>query len=587
MMLPGLLKAQSKCSEVGFFLHIPFPSYEIFRLLPESWREEILKNLIQADLIGLQTKEYVNHFLATTSYILGIEASSGNINYKGHLTQVSDYPISIDYEKFNNAYDHPSVQKNRKILQNKYKNVKLIFSVDRLDYTKGVLNRLSALEKLLEENPEYREKVIFILNVIPSRDELRKYSKRKKLIEENIGRINGKYGNINWQPVIYQYRHLSFNQLLTFYTACDVGLVTPLRDGMNLVAKEYVASRGDKKGVLILSEMAGAVNELDGAIIVNPTDNVKLKESLITALNMSLDEQSKRMGIMQGTISKNNVNKWSEKFLSDLKSIKNSNDQLKTNILSFDTKNSILETYKKATRRLILLDYDGTLSDYVNLPEEATPSRHVLQLIKDLSAEERNHVCILSGRKPEDLEKWFGGYDITLVAEHGCIYKLPKSKEWLQMGNLDISWKESAKEILQKQVLLYPGSFVEEKIYSIVWHYRNTNEKIDEKVFIELNKKLSAINQNNNFRILHGNKVLEVKCSNINKGIASSKLLLTNRYDFVLAIGDDLTDEEMFNVLNEEYHVTIKVGMEKTMARYNLISINNVLSFLDQINSLN
>ncbi|PBQ33687.1 bifunctional alpha,alpha-trehalose-phosphate synthase (UDP-forming)/trehalose-phosphatase [Sphingobacteriaceae bacterium] len=587
MTLPGQLKTINPELQVGFFLHIPFPSYEIFRLLPERWREELLNNLIKADLVGFQTKEYANHFLGTVAYILGIENDQGKIYRNGHLCQVGDYPISIDYAKFNEAFDSPVVKKARISLLEKYKGVRLIFSVDRLDYTKGVINRLNALEKLFEDHPVYKEKVIFILNVIPSRDGITKYTQRKTMIEESIGRINGKYGNVHWQPIIYQYRHLNFNQLLTFYTTCDVALVTPLRDGMNLVAKEFIASRKDTKGVLVLSEMAGAVNELDLSVIVNPTDLVKLKDALIESLEMPESEQVRRMEVMQRIVLNNTINHWLNGFLKDCNEIYLANKSLHANALSFEAKNKIMLNYQQSKSRLILLDYDGTLTEFTRLPEHAKPKENLLNLLQRLGANSKNNLCVISGRRSSDLEAWFGNHNLTLVAEHGGSFKLTNSSEWIQIKNVDISWKPSVKEVLEKQLLIYPDSFVEEKEYSVAWHYRAVNAELDEKLFIDLNKKLTAINTNNLFKILQGNKVLEIKCATINKGQAAHKLLSTGKYDFVMAIGDDRTDEDMFEVLNEAAHVTIKVGLDKTKAKYNFIGTNNVLSFLSQMSELN
>lgn len=587
MLLPGLLKSGIPELQVGFFLHIPFPSYEIFRLLPERWREEFLNSLIKADLVGFQTREYVNHFLGTVGYILGIENEQGKIYRNGHLCQVCDYPISIDYAAFYEGFDNPVVKKGRISLLEKYKDVRLIFSVDRLDYTKGVINRLNALEKLFDDHPAYKEKVVFILNVIPSRDGITKYTQRKTMIEESIGRMNGKYGNVHWQPIIYQYRNLNFNQLLTFYTVCNVALVTPLRDGMNLVAKEFIASRQDKKGVLVLSEMAGAVNELNLAVIVNPTDLVKLKDGIMEALEMPEHEQSRRMEVMQKIVLDNTIDHWLHAFLKDIDHTHLANKALQANALSFDAKNKIMLDYQQSKSRLILLDYDGTLTEFTRLPEHAKPKENLLSLLQRLSANIKNNLCVISGRKAADLETWFGNHNLTLVAEHGGSFKLTNSSEWIQIKNIDISWKDSVKEVLEKQLLSYPDSFIEEKEYSVAWHYRTVNEKLDEKLFIDLNKKLTALNTNSLFRILQGNKVLEIKCSAINKGQAAHKLLTTGTYDFVMAIGDDRTDEDMFEALNEEAHVTIKVGLDKTKAKYNFIGTNNVLSFLSQMSELN
>lgn len=582
MLLPALLRGVLQGLQIGFFLHIPFPSHELYKLLPQEWRDELLYALIQSDMIGFQTKDYVNHFLFTLSYFTGIGSSNGAVFYNGHLCRAKDYPISIDYNRFYNAYDLPAVKKGRRTIQEKYKNIRLIFSVDRLDYTKGILNRLLAFEKLLEEHAIYKERVVFLLNMVPSRDSISQYSQRKKTIEENISRINGKHGHVNWQPIIYQYRHLSFTQLLTFYTSCHVALITPLRDGMNLVAKEFIASRADQKGVLILSEMAGAVNELELAVIVNPTDVGKIKESIITALEMPEQQQKKRMMIMQDVISENNIEKWLETYMGDLNTIYMENKRLLANVMSFTDRNSILDNYQKAQQRLILLDYDGTLTDFAQLPEQASPSQQLLQLIGNLSSKSNNRVCIISGRKSDELEKWFNGLNVILVAEHGCTYKLP-SGEWLQMLNFELGWKTSVNELLQKFVTTHPGSFVEDKIYSVAWHYRAAQEDVTKHVLIDIKRKLSSLHLSNAFTVVQGSKVIEVKSAGMNKGLAVQKLLASNSFDFVLAIGDDTTDEDMFEILNAQSHVTIKVGVDKSKAKFNLIGITNVLSFLNQL----
>jgi trehalose 6-phosphate synthase/phosphatase len=330
MLLPGYLRDLGIKNPIGFFLHIPFPSYELFRILPEMWREEIIRSLVGSDLIGLQTPAYVNHFRETSARTLG---RMEDFPEETLCKKINDYPISIDFNQFDSVFDNKIISQNRRFLKLRYQEQKIIFSVDRLDYTKGVMNRLEAYEQLLNENPEYIKKIVFILNVVPSRDEIGKYRERKKMIEENIGRINGKYGSVEWQPIIYQYRHLTFNQLVAFYTACDIALVTPLRDGMNLVAKEFVASRRDEKGVLILSDMAGVADTFNTAIKVTPTDIRKMKDSIISALTMPEEEQQTRMRSMRQEVRKNNIEKWASRFLMDLNKLHQENIRNDSKIL--------------------------------------------------------------------------------------------------------------------------------------------------------------------------------------------------------------------------------------------------------------
>ncbi len=583
MLLPGFLKKGDKKISSSFFLHIPFPTYELFKLIPEDWRNEILNSLLSSDVCGFQIQEHASHFKRALSYFLGVETLNNQATLNGHVTNIKDYPISIDFEKFNSAHDDPKVKRIRDDIRGKHNKVKIIFSLDRLDYTKGVSHRLQAYELLLKEYSEYHEKIILIMNVIPSRETIAKYAERKKMIEESVGRINGLYGSIRWQPIIYQYRHLNFEELIACYTACDIALVTPLRDGMNLVAKEFVATRKDLRGVLILSEFAGAANELSGAISVNPNDLHNMKEAMITGLTLGAEEQEERIARMQQVISANNVNHWLNSFLEDIQKSKAEVRWSHPNIMSFDEKIEIFEAYRNAQKRLILLDYDGTLIPFHTRPHEAVPGDVIKELVHRLTRSKRNRVMLISGRDSGTLETWFKGSEIDIVAEHGSIFKAAGTSEWQGTEGVGVEWKDEVRQCVEKYVGMIPGSFIEEKNYSIAWHYRAI-ENIDEDALkLNLSKELMLLNMTDNFDILQGNKVIEIKSNHINKGRFVEGFIKNGNFDFVLAIGDDVTDEDMFNALREDNHYTIKVGLASTAARYNLIGVNNVLSFLDQL----
>jgi trehalose 6-phosphate synthase/phosphatase len=583
MLVPGLLKQNEKPQNSSFFLHIPFPSFELIKLIPEEWRNEILKSLLQAEVVGFHTIDYCNHFKSALSFFLGVECINDTAAQEGHTTLIKAYPISIDYNKFNSAYNNKEIEKERRTVKEKYANVKMIFSLDRLDYSKGVMNRLQAYEALLEKHPDLQENVVFVINVIPSRETIAQYAERKKLIEENVSRINGIYSTLQWQPVIYQYRHLDFTRLMACYTACDVALVTPLRDGMNLVAKEFVAARKDLSGVLILSEFAGAANELTGALLVNPNDIQLMTEAMIQAISLPPEEQKQRMKAMQEVIQKNDVTKWMNSFLDDA-SASTAKEAVTVNIMNYYDRQQIAGYYRKAIKRLILLDYDGTLIPFYNKPEEAVPGEMVKEIIDKLAADKRNTVLLISGRDAKTLENWFNNLDIGIAAEHGAMFKPAKSGEWKIPAEVNLSWKESVRNYLQKYIEMYPGSFIEEKKYSFAWHYR-TVENIDEEATrLSFSKDLMLLNIHNDFHILQGNKVIEVKSAFTNKGSFIKEFLEQQKFDFVLAVGDDITDEDMFSVLKEKTHFTVKVGPGKTEARYNVVGVNNVLLFLEQLN---
>lgn len=583
MLLPKFLKEKRPDLHIGFFLHIPFPSYEIFKLLPEEWRKEILEGIVSSDVAGFHTAEYVSHFKRSLAYFSGMTVNNDVVHFNNHGCIIRPFPISIDYAKFNEAFSLPAVVRGRNTIREKNRNTKIIFSVDRLDYTKGLIHRLQAYENLLEFHPEHREKVVFVINVVPSRDQISKYAERKRMIEENIGRINGLYGNIHWQPVIYQYRHLTFNQLVSFYTVADVALITPMRDGMNLVAKEFVASRKDHKGVLILSELAGAASELQDAILVNPNDMQALKNGIMKALLLSEEEQERSMTAMQAVIKDNDIHKWIASFLNDLKKSENMNNQAKPHVMTFDEKVELFDCYRNAKKRLLLLDYDGTLVPYYTTPEEALPGHALKDLLKELNQQVENDVVIVSGRDALTLENWFGDTGLCMVAEHGALYK-KQNEEWRKLIHYDNEWKCEVKAVFEKITLKYKGAFIEKKDYSVALHYRSVQQEYVPELIADLGKALMLLDTHN-FNVIYGNMVVEVKNPEVSKGNVVEKIMDEGQYDFILAVGDDVTDEDMFSVLVQKNNCfTVKVGITPTKAKCNLINVNNVLSLLDQLN---
>lgn len=316
--LAGMLRKKCPEIKIGFFLHIPFPSYEVFRLMPGKWQEELLNGVLGADLIGFHTIDYAGHFQECIQKVLLLDHESSIIRYRQRVVKVGVFPISIDYQFFHDAYDKKEVHGIRQDLRKKMKGSKIIFSVDRLDYTKGVHNRLRAYDFFLQQHPEYHGKVVFVINVIPSRDQIPKYMERKQMIDVLISDINSRVGNLHWQPVIYRYNFMDFDEMVALYSICDVALITPLRDGMNLVAKEFVASRKDRRGVLVLSEMAGAAKELTGALMINPNDIQEMGEMIREGLEMKPQEQEDRMHKMQQRLARYDVNAWAADFLKTL-----------------------------------------------------------------------------------------------------------------------------------------------------------------------------------------------------------------------------------------------------------------------------
>ncbi len=582
MLLPRLLREKAPQALIGFFLHIPFPSFEIFRLMPPLWRRQILEGLLGADLIGFHTYEYMEHFLQSVLRILGYEHHMGSLSLSDHVARVETYPMGIDFQKFFMTSIDPKTERERAYLLQILHGFRTVLSIDRLDYSKGILNRLEGFELLLEKYPEYRGKLVLIMVVVPSRIGVMHYEQMKKQIEEQVGKINGKYGSIGWTPVIYQYRHLTIHPLSALYGMSDVALVTPLRDGMNLIAKEYIASRTDKSGVLILSEMAGAAKELGEAVIVNPNDRGQIAEALKEALEMPREDQERRNTIMQERLRRYDIMRWATDFVHQLSQMKEIQEQYNANLMPPAAREQLMREYASASRRLLFLDYDGTMVPFERLPLFAAPSERALALIRALSSDARNTVVLTSGRDKSTLERWLGAFPIGIIAEHGMWLRAEKGEEWRTIGPHSKSWKASLLPVLVQYADRLPGAFVEEKEFSIAWHYRTADPEHSRRIVGELVDNLMHFTANIDVQVLQGNKVLEVRNAGVNKGRAAEYWLSRASYDFILAAGDDWTDEDLFQGLPPSAY-SLRVGLEKTCARFSLRRPDDVCELLTRI----
>jgi trehalose 6-phosphate synthase/phosphatase len=578
MLVPGKVRVQKSDVTIGFFLHIPFPSFEVFRMLHTAWKNEIVQGLLGSDLIGFHTHEYAQHFLKTVQMIGGFDYQFRRITLPDRIVKVEMFPLGIDFEKFHKCAEDVSVRVHIESIKNNFACKKIIFSVDRLDYTKGITHRLLGFERFLEHCPEWRERVVFIQIVVPSRQIVSKYTERKRMIEEEIGRINGKYSTMAWQPIIYRYSQLPFEELVAMYGAADVALVTPLRDGMNLVAKEFVACKAHD-GVLILSELAGAANEMAEAILVNPLDVDEVGRAIHTALEMPEENQKRDIQALHKRLSSYTVVEWMNDFISQLSEIKLIQVAQETRLVSHAVGKRMLDEYSRANKRLLLLDYDGTLVSYSKHPAMANPGENLLALLKNLCDDECNDVVIISGRDRESLEQWLGALPLTLIAEHGTSVR-HKGGKWEDLSVESAEWKLMIQPILDLYVKRSPGAFVEEKRNTLVWHYRNVNPELGFIRSRELLDNLHHMIRNTSLQILDGNKVVEVKLAGVDKGSATRRIMGQSPYDFIIAIGDDKTDEDMFRALSDHGY-SIKIGRENTVAQYYVPSQGEAIKLLN------
>lgn len=577
LLLPQLLRDSISNISIGYFHHIPFPSYELFRVLPE--RAELLNGLLGADLIAFHTHDYMRHFVSAAERVLDLRFKLDQVQLDNRTVFVDAFPMGINYQMYYDAILQSEVQKKALELKKMYGNHKLMLSVDRLDYSKGILHRIEGFSLFLEHNPEYKEKISLAMIIVPSRDNVKSYADLKSKIDKMIGAINGKYSTINWTPVYYFYHSFNFNELVAMYNIADIGLVTPLRDGMNLVAKEYLAAKRDTPGVLILSEMAGAAIELTEAIIVNPNDVEQIEKAILQALIMPEQEQLNNLHLMQKKIAKQTVNKWASDFVEELQSIQSKNAVFNQKKIEGAISEEIKCSYKKANKRLFILDYDGTLSPFKSKPEDAIPSIELLATLEELCNNINNHVVISSGRDHETLDRWFGNLSLSLAAEHGAFYK--QNGVWYENIH-EILWDDEILNLLKLFVDKTPRSKIEIKKTALVWHFRNVDGWLASLREQQLINALITPCTRLNLQIMQGNKIVEIKSPHYSKGSEAKRILQNESYDFILAMGDDTTDEDTFRELPPEAF-TIKVGSISDVARYCLCSQSEAIPFLKQL----
>jgi trehalose 6-phosphate synthase/phosphatase len=583
MLLPRLLKSRQPELSVGFFLHIPFPSFEVFRLLPGEWRRDILEGLLGADLVGFHTHEYTRHFLQCVLRILGYEQQMSQVLAADHAAKADTFPMGIDVEKFAGASLNPETGREVQELKSMLTGVKLVLSVDRLDYSKGIANRLEGFEVFLENNPEYHGNVALLMVVVPSRIGVVQYDLMKRQIEELVGKINGRFGRVGWTPVVYQYRHVPFSSLAALYAVSDVCLVTPLRDGMNLVAKEYIASHGDGAGVLILSEMAGAAKELPEAIVINPNNRAEIAAALKEALEMPLGEQQKRHRLMQRRLRRYDVTRWASDFLMSLLAMREVQSRVESKVLSAAAAHELVLRYQTSASRLLFLDYDGTLTP-LGHPGLTGPHPERRELLYLLAGDPKNAVVVASGRERHVLEEWLGDLPLGLVAEHGAWLKFA-GQSWRRPKPLATEWKRELLPILEIYADRLPGTLVEEREDSLAWHYRMADPEQAGLCARELVDHLLTLIAKTDLQVVQGSKFVVIRHAGINKGSAALSWIANGEYDFILGIGDDTTDEDFFKALPPSSY-SIRVGITATHAQFNVRNHGEVVQLLRAFASL-
>jgi trehalose 6-phosphate synthase/phosphatase len=519
MLVPGLLRARLPDARIGFFLHIPFPSSEVYRILP--WRRHILAGVLGADLLGFHTFAYLRHFLASLLHVEGVEPDIDRVRIADREVHVGVFPMGVDAVRF--SAPDPEVDERVRQIRRDSSGRQIVLGIDRLDYTKGIPRRLHAIERLLARAPERRDRIRFIQVAVPSRGEVDSYQRFKRHVEESVGRINGACGTLSSSPVHYLHQSVSQTELVALFRAADAMLVTPLRDGMNLVAKEFVASRIDEDGVLILSEFAGASAELDGAVTVNPYDVDGVAASLDRALSMSPQEKQARMKTLRRRVFEHDVHAWAGEFLDRLASARP--DKAASRLTPPDPcLATVLADAQRTQRMRLLIDYDGTLVPIARAPELAAPDQDVLALLADLASSPGLELDLVSGRLRSTLDAWFGHLPVSLWAEHGFWQRPAATQQWRAAADLAPAGLERIMPILEQFAASTPGSHVETKSASIAWHFRRAQREFGARQAHELRMLLGDALSNQPYEVLEGRKVIEVRLRGVSKALVAHRV---------------------------------------------------------------
>ncbi|KAL7329095.1 hypothetical protein PS15p_207256 [Mucor circinelloides] len=582
LLVPDMVRTKLPKARIGLFVHSPFPSSEIFRCLPK--RQEILKGMLGANLVGFQTYANARHFISTSTRVLGYESSPDGVENDGHFCHVGTFPIGIDVDAVDSIRKSSDVVPKIKAITEMYSDKKILVGRDKIDLVQGVLQKLAAFEKFLLDYPEWQNKVVLIqVTDANSADSLKNENK----VSEMVAHINGNIGSLEWSPVYHYHHQIQTDEYYALLSTADAALITAVRDGMNTTCSEYVMCQQEKHGSLIVSELTGTAGSMGSALLVNPWDYAGVAKAINDALLMSEEEKLARHMQLLAHVKSNTTSFWAHSFVRML---------LHTCLLSEQSKNTpklkleyLRDQYRHSKKRLICFDYDGTLTPIKKTPMAAVPPKDMLQYLTALCQDPRNEVWIISGRDENALNNWLGHIDhLGMSAEHGSFMRYPDSKKWVNLTeHLDMSWKNDVLEIFTYYTERTTGSFIEHKRCALTWHYRLADPEYGAFQAKECQNHLEqAILSKLPVEVLVGKKNLEVRPTSVNKGEIMKKLLASSNtpFDFVMCCGDDRTDEDMFKTLKkfdlyEHQKFAVLVGNEdqKTQANWLLPNVQQVI----------
>ncbi|CAK8561653.1 unnamed protein product [Lathyrus sativus] len=583
MVLPTFLRKRFNRVKLGFFLHSPFPSSEIYRTLPV--RDEILKGLLNSDLIGFHTFDYARHFLSCCSRMLGLdyESKRGHIglDYFGRTIFIKILPVGIHMGRLDSVLNLPSTSSKLKEIQEEFKDRKVILGVDDMDIFKGINLKFLAVEQLLQQNSDLQGKVVLVQIVNPARGSGKDVQEAKKEAYLIAQRINDTYGSSHYQPVIIIDRPVPRFEKSAYYAVAECCIVNAVRDGMNLVPYKYIVCRqgtakldeavgrqsdSPRTSMLVVSEFIGCSPSLSGAIRVNPWDIDAVADALNLALTMRDSEKKLRHEKHYRYVSSHDVAYWARSFMQDLeRACKDHYTKrcwgiglgLGFRVISLShgfrklSIDHIVSAYKRTSRRAIFLDYDGTIVPQASINK--TPSPEVISVLNALCNDTKNIVFIVSGRATDSLSDWFTSCKMLgLAAEHGYFLRWNSDSEW-ETSHLsaDLDWKQIVEPVMQSYTEATDGSSIEIKESALVWHHQDADPDFGSCQAKELLDHLESVLANEPALVKRGQHIVEVKPQGVTKGLVAEKVLLNmvnggNPPDFVMCIGDDRSDEDMF-----------------------------------------
>ncbi len=580
MLLPGMLRQRLPDARIGFFLHIPFPAADVFRILP--WRDAVLEGLLGADLIGFHTLEYVRNFAGSLLRCCGLSMEGDRVRHEGREIRVGAFPMGIDAASFEAHAGSDEVLEDVVKLRSQARGQFLLLGIDRLDYTKGIPRRLLAVERLLEREPWLRGKLRLLQVAVPSRTKVDAYEQFRQQVDELVGRINGAYGSFDSVPIHYLYRSFNEKQLTAMYRAADVMLVTPLRDGMNLVAKEFIAARTDESGVLLLSEFAGAACELGEALLVNPYDIDGMANAIKQALVMPEEEKRVRMRGLRQRVRDSDVHHWANSFIEQLGELEQRAAQRLTPAVEIE---ALTRRIGDADRLLLLVEYDGILVPWNGVPALAGADPQLLELLTQVARRPGTSVHVISGRSREFLGRWLGELPIGLHAEHGVWSKAP-NEAWVRVYDGPVDWMERLRPVLQQFTASTPGARLEEKTASMAWHFRMADPEFGKRQAQELVVHLTETFSNVPVEVISGENVVEVRPHGVARAKVVARLVEeAGSAATVVAMASHRSGEDLFAALPHN-GVAINVGRAQSQAEFRIADSSATRRLLEALVAL-